>query len=127
MTTRTDTHLTRVTWGRIAGLTFLLYIVIGITQLIIGGTSGDTTAEKLAYMAQNAMGERIDVLLNMLVCFIALTLGLALYAVTREFDHDLAMLALLCRVGESLIAAVTIPASLGLLSFATAVAADPPT
>lgn len=126
MTTRNDSHITRKTWARIAGLMFLLYIAVGITQMVIGGVSGEDTAAKLASMAQHAANVRINVVLTLVICFIALILAVALYAITREQNADLATLALMCRVGEGLIGAVTIPTTLGLLSLATAAGPNAP-
>jgi len=57
---------------------------------------------------------------------VALALGVALYAITRDQDPDLAMLALTCRVGEGVVGAIFIPMTLGLLSLATAAGANAP-
>jgi len=74
---------------------------------------------------------RINTLLTLLTCVTALTLAVALYGLTRDVDRDLAVLALSCRVGEGLLAAIAPVASLGLLWLATAGsepgAADPAT
>lgn len=51
---------------------------------------------------------------------------MALYAITREQDRDLAMLALTCRVGEGVMAGISMPLTLGLLSLGTADAANTP-
>jgi len=59
-------------------------------------------------------------MLTLLTSFCALILGVTLYALTREQDPDLAMLALVCRVVEGVNGATSIPRTLGLLSFATA-------
>ncbi len=126
MITRNDTPMTRLTWARIAGLMFLLYIAIGITLMVIGGVSGEDAAAKLASMAQHAANVRLNTVLNVVIVLVALTLAVALYALTRIQDPDLAMLALICRVGEGLIGAVTIPITLGLLSFATTAGANAP-
>ena len=59
-------------------------------------------------------------------CFCALVLGVTLYAVTRDQDRDLAMLGMMCRVAEGITGAGSIPATLGLLSVATAAGASAP-
>jgi hypothetical protein len=46
-------------------------------------------------------------------------LGVTLYGITRAEDHELALLACLCRVGEGLVGAIPVTA-LGLVSLATA-------
>ncbi len=127
MTTRTDAYVTGMTWARIAGFTFLFYIAVGIAQMILGGgIAGEDTAAKLASMAQHATDVRVVVVLGLLTCFAALVLAVALYAITREQDPNLAMLALTCRVGEGVIGGVYIPMTLGLLSLATASGASAP-
>ncbi len=120
--------MTRTTNARIAGITFLLYIAIGVTQMTVfgGTTAGEDTAAKLANMAQHATEVRINAVLGLLTCCIALTLGVALYALTREQDPDLALLALLCRVGEGVIGGASIPITLGLLAVAMNAGANAP-
>jgi hypothetical protein len=120
--------MTRTTNARIAGVTLLLYIAVGVAQMVLfgGATAGEGSAARLANMARHATDVRVNVVLGLLTCFVALALGLALYAITREQDPDLAMLALICRVGEAVIGGAFIPMTLGLLSVATAAAANPP-
>jgi hypothetical protein len=120
--------MTRTTNARIAGFTFLLYIAVGITQMVVfsGTTAGEGTVAKLANMAEHATDVRINAVLGLLTCFAALTLGVALYALTREQDPELALLALLCRVGEGVIGGMFIPITLGLLAVATAAGANAP-
>jgi len=120
--------MTRMTNARIAGFTFLFYIAAGIAGLVLFGraTSGEGMAAKLAGIAQHATDVGVVVVLDLLQCFSALVLAVTLYAITREQDPDLAMLALSCRVGEGLLGAVGIPSTLGLLWLATATGADAP-
>jgi hypothetical protein len=70
--------------ARIAGFTFLFYIAAGITSMVLAGRPHATEA------------------LSMLTSFSALVLGVTLFAITREVDADLAMLALMCRVLEAM-------------------------
>lgn len=114
--------MTRTANARIAGWTLLLYIAIGITQMVVSRrtTRGDAIAAQLTSMTQNAGAVRGAVLLGLLTCFVALALAVALYAITREQDADLAMLALSCRVAEALLGAVYMSMTLGLLSVLTA-------
>ena len=65
-------------------------------------------------------------ILGLVQCFSALVLGVTLYAITRDQDGDLAMLGLVCRVGEGFIAALSIPAMLALFWLATASGAGAP-
>ncbi len=82
--------------------------------------SAEGTAAKLAGIAQHAMLVRLTVVLTLLTFVYAVVLGVTLYALTRDEDRDLAMIALSCRVGEGLIGAVSGVRTLGLLSLATA-------
>lgn len=120
--------MTRTTNARIAGFTFLFYIAVGITSLVLFGqaTGAEGIAAKLTGIAQHATGVRVVILLGLLQCFSALVLGVTLYAITREQDPDLAMLALTCRVVEGVLGATGIPSTLGLLWLATATGADAP-
>jgi hypothetical protein len=58
-------------------------------------------------------------LLSLITIFDALVLGVALFAITREQDFDLAVLALSCRVAEGVISAIHVVAVLGLLTVGT--------
>jgi hypothetical protein len=108
--------MTRTTNARIAGFTFLFYIAVGITSMILLGraTSGEGIAAKLASIAQHETHVRVVVLLTLLMSFSAIGLGVTLWAITREQDPDLAMLAMTCRVVEGVNGASSIPRTLGL-------------
>ena len=114
--------MTRTTNARIAGFTYLFYIAVGISSMVLmnRATSGEGTAARLARIAEHASDVRITILLELLQCFSALVLAVALYGITRDEDHELAMLALACRVGEGVIGSFGIPKELGLLWLATA-------
>ncbi len=75
--------MTLTTNSRIAGVAFLVYIATGIGSMALAGRANVT-----------------DVL-SLVMSFSALALGATLYAITREQDPDLAMLALTCRVVEA--------------------------
>jgi hypothetical protein len=62
---------------------------------------------------------RVNALLGLATSFVALTLGVALYGLTREEDHELAMLALMCRVAEGVVGSLPALASRGLLWLAS--------
>ncbi|HSL20317.1 MAG TPA: DUF4386 domain-containing protein [Vicinamibacterales bacterium] len=120
--------MTRTANARVAGVTLLLYIGIGVSQMVLfgGATAGESAGARLASMARNASDVRVNLMLGLVTCFVALTLGAALYAITREQDRDLAVLALSCRIGEGVLGAIFTPLTLGLLSIATAGGTDAP-
>ena len=116
--------MTRTTNARLAGFTFLFYIAVGITEMILLGaaTRGAGTAEKLANLAQHAPQMRLAAVLSLVTTVCALVLAVTLYALTRDYDRDLALLALLCRVLEGVNNSASVVGKLQLLSVATAAA-----
>jgi hypothetical protein len=113
--------MTRTTNARIAGFAFLFYIAVGITQMVLSGAiSASGTAARLALMAQHTSRIQVELLLTLLTSMTALTLAVALYAITRDEDRDLAILALCCRVGEGMLGMIAPMITLGLLWLATA-------
>jgi hypothetical protein len=105
-----------------------LYIVLGLPagMLMTRATSAEGIAAKLIGVAQHANDLRVAVVLVLFSSFSALVLGVTLYAITREVDPDLAMLALTFRVGEGVIGGISVQRSLGLLWVATAAGANAP-
>jgi hypothetical protein len=89
-------------------------------------TSGEGTAAKLASIAQHASSVRVAVVLELLGCFSALVLAVTLYAITRDQDPDIAMLAMICRVAEGVIGGDALSRPLGRLWLATAAGPDAP-
>jgi hypothetical protein len=120
--------MTRTRNARIAGFTFLFYIATAFPSMVLleRASSGEGIAAKLASVAQHAADVRVAVVLSLLGCFSALVLAVTLYAITREVDADLAMLALTCRVAEGVISGIAITETLGLLWLATATGANAP-
>jgi hypothetical protein len=57
--------------------------------------------------------------LSLVICVTAVVLATALYAITRDEDRDLAVVALAFRLGEGLLVAFGMLTSLGLLWLAT--------
>ena len=114
--------MTRMTHARIAGFTILFYMAIGVTVMILmnRATNAEATAAILARIAEHASDVRVAVLLELLECFSAVVLAVVLYWITRDEGHELAMLAMICRVSEGVLGAVGLRNTLGLLWLATA-------
>lgn len=120
--------MTRRTSARVAGYTFLIYIAVALTGMVLSSraAAGEGTAAKLASIAQHAFEYRVAFVLDLASCFCALVLAVTLYAITRDQDPDLAMLGLTCRFAEGVIGAVSLPRTLGKLWLATATGANAP-
>lgn len=106
--------MTRTSNARIAGFTFLFYIVAGITAMVLH-RQAIAGADKLAAIAQHESTMRVLLLLDLAQAFCAIVLGVTLYGLTRVQDRDIAMLGLVCRVIEGIIASFTVPQTLALL------------
>jgi Domain of unknown function (DUF4386) len=116
--------MTRTTNARIAGFTYLFYAAIGICLELLmhqaRGAGGDATA-MLARIGQYATNVRLTIVITLLECLSSLVLAVTLYGITRDEDHELAMLGLVCRVAEGVLGSLNnIPAYLGLLWLAKA-------
>ncbi len=114
--------MTRMMNARVAGSTLLLYIAAGISSMVLFGraTGGDGIAAKLAGIARHPAEVGFVVLLGFIQCFAALVLAVTLYAITREQDTDLAILAMACRLAEGIIAAASLSRTPALVWLATA-------
>lgn len=115
--------MTRTTNSRLAGFMFLFYIVSGIAGMVLfnQASKGDDPAARLASIAVHAPHMSVSVVLTLVMIFNALILGVALYALTRDEDPDLALLALTCRITEGSINAIPVIAMLALFWIATRV------
>ena len=109
--------MTRTTNARIAGFTYLFSAAIGICiELLMHQARGvDGGAAELVRIGQHATNVRLSILIVVLECFSALVLGVTLYGITRDEDHELAVLVLVCRVAEGVLGTLRIPNYLGLL------------
>jgi hypothetical protein len=119
--------MTRNTNARIAGFTFLFYIAVAMTSLVLFGwaVGKGGTAAQLASIAQHASAVRLTIVLDLLANLSALVLGVTLFAITRDQDPHLAMLAMVCRVAEG-IGGIGTQQTLALLWLATPAAAVTP-
>jgi hypothetical protein len=76
--------MSRRTNATVAGIAFLVYIAAGIATLALASRANAAAV------------------LTLTTSLCALVLGVTLYAITRDVSPDLALLALLCRVIESI-------------------------
>lgn len=121
--------MTRATNARVAGSMFLLYIATGVTNLVLfnRATGGaEEAGAQLASLAQHAALVRATVVITLLIFVIAVALAVSLYALTRDQDRELALIALCCRLTEAALAPVSAGATLQLLGVATASTAAAP-
>lgn len=114
--------------SRLAGFTFLFYIAMGLLPGWLFGpiSRAEGTAGKLAAMAAHPLLTRSGALFSLVNMANALVLGAALYALTRAFDRDLALIALLFRVAEGILAPVGAFTRRALLTIASEPAPDLP-
>lgn len=100
--------MTRTTNARVAGFTYLAYIALAFPSMLLfdRAASGNGVAAKLARMADHAGDMQVGIGLTLISSFAAIVLGVTLYALTRDEDADIAMIALACRVGEGLLNAI---------------------
>ena len=113
--------MTYKTNARLAGFMFLLYTAAAIAQQVLLGPiiSGAGVAAKLASISQHATSMSLVAVLSMVTVLTAVVLAVALYAITRDADHDLALLALCCRLAEGVFNVFPALAWTGLLWLAT--------
>ena len=117
--------MTLRTNSRIAGLIFLLYIVLGITGMILSRQvlgDAESTVAKLANLARHPLIGRVDIIIGLLTAAFALILGVTIYALTRHIDRELALISLCSRVTEGVIGVLSTIKSVALLSLATTIA-----
>ena len=107
---------------RLAGFTFLAYIFTGIASMTVFGnaTDGSDTAARLASIASHGTALRVSAVLGLMTFFEAVALGVTLFALTRDQDLDIAIVAMCCRVGEGVLGAVSAVTTMQLLPIAAA-------
>ena len=93
------TETSPLLYARIAGFTFLFYIIVGIISMTLPNQAKVTDA------------------LSLLLNFSAIVLGVTLYMITREQGPALALLALACRIIEAVHSESAIFFAVGSLLF----------
>lgn len=106
--------------ARVAGFTFLFYIVAGITSMILNGraSGGPDPAARLQAISRHPTEMAVVVILLLFQCFSALVLAVTLHALTRETDRDLALMGLLCRAAEGILSGAGIASTLAVVDLA---------
>ena len=100
--------MTPRTNARLAGAAFLVYIAAGVGGMVVSSRAmkgADGAAAKLAAIAAHPTAIGLTVLLSLVMVMCAIVLGVTLYALTRDADRDLALLAMCCRLTEGAIGA----------------------
>ena len=110
--------MTRTSNSRVAGFVFLFYIATGIAGMMLFGPA----SKGLASMVAHATLVRAEAVYALLMMMNAFVLGIALYALTRDYDRELALLALVCRIAEGMVVIPNAFATRTLLAAATAAA-----
>jgi uncharacterized protein DUF4386 len=113
--------MTRNASARLAGASYLLYIAVAFPSMVLSdaATAGATNAAKLASIATHLGTMRLTAVLGLLTAFTAFALAVGLYGITRDEDHELAVFALVCRVGEGVLNAASPLTTVGLIWLAT--------
>ena len=119
--------MTRNASARLAGVAFLLYIAIGIAAVLLSGsaTAGEGTAARLTAIGSHAFEMRVAIVLTLVTSFAALVLAVTLYGITKDEDHELAMLGMACRVTEGVLGGAALIPMTGLLWLGTTTAGGP--
>ena len=107
--------------ARLAGFTYFFYFAAGISELVVfaRATRGAGIADKLASIAQHTTLMRLSAVLSLATTMSALVLAVTLYALTRDYDRDLALIAMSCRIAEGVTGAMHYVPKMALVRVAT--------
>ena len=105
------TDIKQNTYARIAGLTYIIVIILGVfsvnvieSSLIVPGNDSTTYRN----ISENEFLFRIAVASEVVMYLLVILLSSALFIVLKTVDKNLALIALLLRVAEAVIGAATI-------------------
>ena len=117
--------LTQRAEAKVAGWAYLLYIVVAMSSMMLfaRASAGRDVAEKLSTLNRMMGLARFTVLIDLLGPVCALVLAVTLYRLVKAVDPTFALLAMVFRVGEGLLAAFPILDKLELMQLARAPAA----
>lgn len=111
----------RMRWyARLAGSLFLLYIAVSLAESSMFEYAAGTgpASARLASLSEHAALVRLSAALAVTSLLIALVLAVALFALTRHSDLELALLALCARAAEAAIGAIYVLPPLAMLAVA---------
>jgi hypothetical protein len=98
--------MTNTTNSRIAGITFLAYIAIGISSMYVDTLilrGADDIATRLANIAESTPLMQLQILLTLLSAVCAIVIAVTVYGLTRAIDRELAVFAFVFRVAEGIV------------------------
>ena len=96
------------TYAKVAGLTYIIVILLGVFSVNFIETSlivPDNDAVTYINISENEYLFRIAIVSEVLMYLLVILLSLSLYVVLKNVNNNLALLALLFRVAESIIGA----------------------
>lgn len=107
-------------YARLAGSLFLLYIAVSLAESSMFEYAAGTgpASARLASLSEHAALVRLSAALAVTSLLIALVLAVALFALTRHSDLELALLALCARAAEAAIGAIYVLPPLAMLAVA---------
>ena len=113
--------MTKRTEARVAGYTYLSYIVFAMLSTVLSSktTVGADTSQMLATLRNTIWIARGTVLLDLLQIVCAVVLAVTLYRLSKVVDATLAMIAMGFRFGEGLLSFLPLLGKLELMKLAT--------
>jgi hypothetical protein len=92
--------------ARVAGITFLLYIVAGLSSMYIDGLiirDAEDISTRLINIAASESLMRVQILLTLFSAACAIIIAVTVYGLTRDIDRELAIFAFVFRVAEGIV------------------------
>jgi hypothetical protein len=98
--------MTATTNSRVAGITFLAYIVIGLSSMYVDTVilrDAEDITTRLANIAGSTSLMQLQILLTLLSGACAIVIAVTIYGLTRAIDRELAIFAFVFRVAEGIV------------------------
>jgi uncharacterized protein DUF4386 len=122
--------MTASTNSRVAGITFLAYIVIGLSSMYVDSLivrGAEDSATRLSNIAQSTSLMQLQIILTLLSAACAIVIAVTVYGLTRDIDRELAIFAFVFRLAEGIIiimATLVLIASMSVAANATGSSGD---